>query len=87
LKGVQDLNDAKSRIVETVSNVPGVLRDPAPEALVTDLGDLDAGAVKVRVWWWTKAPQYDQMLFSYDKVLSAIAQSLRGTPADNRRAA
>lgn len=87
LKGVQNLDDAKSRIVETVSNVPGVLRDPAPEALVTDLGDLDAGAVKVRVWWWTKAPQYDQMLFSYDKVLSAIAQSLRGTPADKRRAA
>src|SRR5258707_3604420 len=28
LKGVQNLNDAKSRIVETVSKVPGVLADP-----------------------------------------------------------
>jgi small-conductance mechanosensitive channel len=87
LKGVQNLNDAKSRIVETVSKVPGVLADPAPEALVTDLADLDAGAVKVRVLWWTKAPRHHQMLSSYDEVLSAIAQSLRRTPADNSRAA
>jgi hypothetical protein len=87
LKGVQNLNDAKSRIVETVSKLPGVLQDPAPEALVTGLADLDAGAVKVRVMWWTKAPRYDQMLSSYDEVLSAIAQSLGSTPADNGRAA
>jgi small conductance mechanosensitive channel len=87
LKDVQNLNDAKSRIVETVRKVPGVLGDPAPEALVTDLADLDAGAVKVRVLWWTKASHHHQMLSSYDEVLSAIAQSLRRTPADNSRVA
>ena len=83
LKGVQSLNDIKSRIVATVSRVPGVLA----EALVTDLTDLDTSAVKLRVLWWTKAPRHHQMLSSYDEVLSAIAQALSRPQADNRRAA
>ena len=87
LKGVQNLNDIKSCMVTTVSQVPGVLRDPKPEALVTDLTDLDANAVKVRVLWWTKAPRHHQMLSSYDEVLSAIGQTLSRPQADNRRAA
>jgi small conductance mechanosensitive channel len=87
LKGIQNLSDIKSRIVNTVSTVPGVLADPKPEALVTDLTDLDASAVKVRILWWTKAPRHHQMLSSYDEVLSAIAQTLSRTQADNSRAA
>ena len=83
LKGVQSLNDIKSRIVATVSRVPGVLA----EALVTDLTDLDTSAVKLRVLWLTKAPRHHQMLSSYDEVLSAIAQALSRPQADNRRAA
>src|ERR1700722_8679128 len=83
LKGVQSLNDIKSRIVATVSRVPGVLA----EALVTDLTDLDTSAVKLRVLWWTKAPRHHQMLSSYDEVLSAIGQMLSHPHADNRRAA
>ena len=87
LKGVENLKDIKSRIVETVSKVPGVLADPKPEALVTDLTDLAASAVKVRVLWWTKAPRHHQMLSSYDEVLSAIGQALILPQAENRRAA
>src|ERR1700730_12245373 len=68
LKGVQSLNDIKSRIVATVSKVPGILSDPPPEALVTDLSDLEANALKLRVLWWTKAPRQHEMLASYDKV-------------------
>jgi small conductance mechanosensitive channel len=87
LKGVQNLEDIKSRIVETVSKVPGVLADPKPEALVTDLTDLAASAVKVRVLWWTKAPRHHQMLSSCDEILSAIGQALSHPQADNRSAA
>jgi small-conductance mechanosensitive channel len=87
LKGIQNLNEIKSRMIEAVSKVPGVLPDPRPVALVTDLTDLDASAVKVRVLWWTKAPRHDQMLSSYDEVLSAIAKALSRTQPENRRAA
>jgi hypothetical protein len=50
--------------------------DPRPEVLVMDLGDPDTDAVKVRVLWWTRAPRQHQMLASYDRVLTAIRQTL-----------
>jgi len=87
VKGTADLGKIKSRIVEAVKNVPGVLADPSPEALVTDLTDLESTAVKVRVLWWTKAPRQHEMLVSYDGVLSAIAAALKNENVDKRRAA
>src|SRR5712671_4486991 len=54
VKGICDLAELKSLVVDTVSNVQGVLTDPRPEALVMDLGDPGTDAVKVRVLWWTK---------------------------------
>jgi len=87
LKATQDLDELKSRIVETVKAVPGVLADPSPEALVTDLTDVNLSAVKVRVLWWTKAPSQHEMLASHDKVLSAIGQALSEATGDKRHAA
>jgi small conductance mechanosensitive channel len=87
LKSTENLNEIKSRIIETVRKVQGVIADPSPEALVTDLTDLESTAVKVRVLWWTKAPRQHEMLASYDRVLSAIGQALSDSKADNRRAA
>jgi small-conductance mechanosensitive channel len=74
VKGMRDVPALKSVIVSTVSKVPGVLADPAPEALVMDLGDSDA--VKIRVLWSTKTSRQHEMLASYDKVLAAIRQAL-----------
>src|SRR6266699_2129173 len=45
LKGVANLNEIRSLIVQTVRKVPGVLPDPSPEALVLDLSDLESNAV------------------------------------------
>ncbi len=87
LKGIQNLDETKSLIVRSVSRVPGVLSDPHPEALVEDLTDWDAGAVKVKVLWWTKAPRQHEMLTSYDSVLTAIGKTLGHAPADKQRAA
>ena len=87
LKGTENLKETKSRIVEAVKNAQGVLANPGPEALVTDLTDLDSNAVKVRVLWWTKAPRQHEMLASYDKVLSTIGQALSQAKVDNRRSA
>ena len=87
LKGIQDLSEIKSHLIETVRKVPGVLPEPSPEALVTDLSDPDSGTLKVRVLWWTKAPRHHEMLASYDDVLSAIGQALNHVKIDNKRAA
>ena len=87
LKGVENLEETKSLIAKIVSEVPGVLSDPRPEALVADLSDTDSGAVKLRVLWWTKAPRQHEMLTSYDSVLSAIGKAFSHAPADKQRAA
>src|SRR6202521_2491583 len=72
----RELAELKSLIVNAVNKVQGVLSDPPPEVLVMDLGDPDLNAVKVRVLWWTKAPRQHEMLASYDRVLTAIRQTL-----------
>jgi small-conductance mechanosensitive channel len=74
--GIGELAELKSLVINAVSKVQGVLTDPRPEALVMDLGDPGTDVVKVRVLWWTRAPRQHQMLASYDRVLTAIRQSL-----------
>jgi small-conductance mechanosensitive channel len=73
---IRELAELKSLVINSVSKVQGVLSDPPPEVLVMDLGDPDLNAVKVRVLWWTKAPRQHEMLASYDRVLTAIRQTL-----------
>jgi small-conductance mechanosensitive channel len=74
--GIRELAELKSLVINAVSKVQGVLPDPPPEVLVMGLGDPDLNAVKVRVLWWTKAPRQHEMLASYDRVLTAIRQTL-----------
>src|SRR6202162_1170899 len=76
VNGIRELAELKSRVINTVSKVQGVLTDPRPEVLVMDPGDPDLNAVKVRVLWWTKAPRQHEILASYDQVLTAIRQTL-----------
>jgi small conductance mechanosensitive channel len=87
VKGSDNLADLKSFITDTVGKVEGVLQNPKPEALVMDLGDADAAAVKVRVLWWTKAPHHHEMLSSFDQVLTALKKSLHPAQAPQNRAA
>jgi small conductance mechanosensitive channel len=79
--GIRELAELKSLVINAVSKVQGVLPDPRPEVLVMDLGDPDLNAVKVRVLWWTKAPRQHEMLASYDRVLTAIRQTLNRSAA------
>src|SRR6266404_9780960 len=76
VNGIRELAELKSLVINAVSKVQGVLPDPPPEVLVMDVGDPDLNAVKVRVLWWTKAPRQHEMLASYDRVLTAIRQTL-----------
>ncbi len=76
VKGNRDLVELKSLIIGTASRVEGVLPAPSPEVLVMDLGDPGTDVVKMRVLWWSRAPRQHQMLASYDRVLTAIRQTL-----------
>jgi small-conductance mechanosensitive channel len=85
VKGISDLAELKSVIVNAVRKVPGTLSEPSPEVLVLELTDLESNAVKLRVLWWTKAPRQHQMLTSYDSVLSAIRQAVGNYTSEQNR--
>jgi small-conductance mechanosensitive channel len=87
LKCIAELAELKSLVTNTLSKVPGVLPVPSPEVLVMDLGDPNANVVKMRVLWWTKAPRQHEMLTSYDKVLTAIGETLGPSAVGQDRAA
>src|SRR4030088_1898123 len=60
VNGIRELDELKSLLISAVSKAQGV----------------DLNPVKVRVLWWTKAPRQHEMLDSYDRVLTAIRQTL-----------
>ena len=74
--GVRDLSELKSRIIDAVKMVPGVLPQPSPEVLIMELSSPESATLKLRVLWWTEALREHQMLTSYDSVLSAISRAL-----------
>jgi small conductance mechanosensitive channel len=69
VKGASNPDDLKSRVIDAVRKLPGVLSDPAPEVLLVDLSDVSSGAVKLRMLWWTKSPRQHEMLQSVDRLV------------------
>lgn len=75
VQNAENLEELKSTILKAVEATPGVLSDPAPEALVLELNPAGPESVKIRVLWWTKDTRQHQRLNSYDRVLTAIAEA------------
>jgi small conductance mechanosensitive channel len=88
LKNVLGLAQLKFRVLQAVRAASGVLSQPAPEAFIVNLDAPNSEAAKLRVLWWTNAPRQHQMLDSYDRVLTAIAEALSqpGTGGQSRAA-
>lgn len=88
VSSIGQLADSKARVIGALKNVPGVLSDPAPEALVVNIDGPNADTAKLKVLWWTDATRQHEMLTSYDRVLTAIAKALRpASSGDDNRAA
>lgn len=81
LKDTEDFDSLRLRVLDTVRRVPGMLSDPPPEALILDLGDAESRKITMRILWWTRAPRQHEMLTSYDAVLTAVRQVVRGAQA------
>lgn len=85
---IEHLADLKGKLIAAVKQVPEVLRDPAPEALIVNIDAPNAETAKLKVLWWTNATWQHEMLASYDRVLTAIAKALRpASPSQENRAA
>jgi small conductance mechanosensitive channel len=59
----------RETILDTLRRVPGVLKDPPAEILLTGL---ETELLKFRIFWSTQESKEHQMLTSYDHVLTAI---------------
>ncbi|RMF26080.1 MAG: mechanosensitive ion channel family protein [Cyanobacteria bacterium J083] len=68
-----DIKEAKKLILEVLHNTPGVLKDPAPEALVVKLA---GSSINIRVRWWIHPPRRADAMEAQDRVLAAIVDKL-----------
>ncbi|MBD2090218.1 mechanosensitive ion channel family protein [Microcoleus sp. FACHB-1515] len=68
-----DIDEAKQLILAAMYETEGVLREPAPDAIVVDLA---ASSVNIRARWWVKPPRRADELGLRDQVLTAIKKKL-----------
>lgn len=68
-----DLELARSVMLDTVRRTEGVLAEPAPDALLMELG---ASSVNLRLRWWIAPPQRADALDARDRVLTAVKDQL-----------
>jgi small conductance mechanosensitive channel len=74
-----DIEAAKRVILDAVRGVEGVLDEPAPDALVTELADF---SVQILVRYWVSPPSHTNMLHVRDQVISAIKRILNEAGID-----
>lgn len=68
-----DIAQAKKLLLEVVSEIDGILDDPAPDAIVFDLA---SHTVNIRLRWWIAPPSRSDALDSRDQVLMAVKAKL-----------
>lgn len=68
-----DIEQAKQLIREALTNLEGILQDPAPDVLVMELA---GSSVNLRVRWWINPPRRSEALDTRDRVLTAIKNKL-----------
>jgi small conductance mechanosensitive channel len=73
-----DLDLAKSVAVAAMREVPGVLHEPPPDALLIGL---DESTIGVRIRWWTESSRAD-VLMVQDRVLGAVNARLTSCGID-----
>ena len=68
-----DIAAAKSLILKTVDGLEGILKDPAPQVLVTSLADF---SVMLEVRFWINPPARREQVEANDQVLSVLKNVL-----------
>ena len=74
-----DIETAKRLILDALMKVEGVLPDPPPDALATELADF---SVQILVRYWVSPPEHQKMLQIQDRVIPAIKETLNQAGID-----
>ncbi|XZN93842.1 MAG: mechanosensitive ion channel family protein [Microcoleus sp.] len=68
-----DIDTARQLILEAIHEIDGVLKDPAPDAIVVELA---GSSVNIRARWWVQPPRRAELLDFQDRVLTNIKNKL-----------
>jgi small conductance mechanosensitive channel len=74
-----DVDRAKSVVLDAVRSLDVVLKDPPPDVLTMELGE---SGVSLRVRWWIRPPEKADALDARDHVLAAIKSQLQANGID-----
>jgi small-conductance mechanosensitive channel len=74
-----DIHEAKRLILEAIHETEGVLKEPAPDAIVVALAE---STVNIRARWWIHPPRRAEALDLQDRVLTAIKNKLMANGID-----
>lgn len=74
-----DIAQAKQVMLAALQDIPDVLREPAPDAIVVDLA---ASTVNIRLRWWVHPPRQFDVLNVQDIVLERVKTSLMAAGID-----
>ena len=80
LDDVDDVGRMKARILDALRRTEGVLNDPPPDVLATDV---TAKGATMRIRWWVKPPRRSDIAISQDAALAAIRRSLAESGMQN----
>ncbi|CAN5759790.1 mechanosensitive ion channel family protein [soil metagenome] len=73
-----DIEQARTLILEVLRSTQGVLHDPAPDVLTVQLAD---ATVDLRARWWSESSRLD-VLIVQDRVLTSVKNRLSGEGID-----
>lgn len=68
-----DVGRLKGLLLDALDGVPDVMREPAPDAVITDLTD---AALKIRLRWWISPPSNYELRDAFDAVLARADAAL-----------
>lgn len=74
-----DINEARRFILEAIHETEGVLKTPAPDAIVVELA---GSTVNIRARWWVQPPRRADVLDLQDRVLTNIKNKLTANGID-----
>ncbi len=74
-----DIAHARDVVVQALRSTPGVLADPAPEALVTGLG---TAGVDMAARFWINPPRRSEAMDALDGAIEAVKLALSGAGLD-----
>ncbi len=71
--------EAKKILLRVMNDIPDVLKDPAPDALVVDLA---GSSVNIRIRYWVAPPRQADVLHTQDAVLEKVKDAILAAGID-----